>query len=201
MTILLKYFHILTENIAYIGFMLLLFLAVVSFVGGVAFLFQRRTFMADRLSSVIPGKNPGTAKKTQLLISKGSDNFFAKFSNKMHTIVAPTELASKKRLQLIMIQAGLRSEQAYRNFLATKLLLAFLFTLGYLIQSAYYQFSLQALAIAFIAAIVGYNLPNFFIMHLQAKRKERLSRGLPDALDLMVVCVTAGLGLDMTLKR
>ena len=201
MTILLKYFHILTENIAYIGFMLLLFLAVMLFVSSLIFLFQRRNFLADRLSSVMPSKKPARAKETLLLVPEGQRSFFEKMSSKVHTLIAPTELASKKKLQLMMIQAGLRSEQAYHNFLAAKLLFAFLFSFGYLLRSAYYQFSPQALAIALIAAIVGYNLPNFFIMHLRDKRKKNLGRGLPDALDLMVVCVTAGLGLDMTLKR
>lgn len=201
MTIILKYFHIFIENIDYIGFMVLLFLAVVLFVGSCIFLFQHRNFMAERLRSVMPQEKSMGAKTKQHLLQKGPRGFLENMSAKLHPIVAPTELATQKRLQLMMIQAGFRSRQAYHNFLAAKLLLAFLFPFGFLLKSAFYKFSPQALAIAFIAAIVGYNVPNFFMMYLRDKRKERLARGLPDALDLMVVCVTAGLGLDMTLKR
>ena len=201
MTIILKYLHILTENIMYIGFMVLLFLSVMLFVGSLIFFLQRRSFMADRLTAIMPAKKKLGAKSGQLLLQKGPQSIFEKLSSKVHTIIAPTELATKKRLQLMMIQAGFHSEQAYHNFLAAKLLCAFLFTFGYLIKSAYYQFSVQAWAIAFICAVIGYNMPNFVIIQLRDQRKGRLTRGLPDALDLMVVCVTAGLGLDMTLKR
>ena len=173
MTIILKYFHILTENIEYIGFMVLLFLAVVFFVGGLIFLLQRRNFMADRLSSVLPSRNPFRSKKTPQLVQEGPQGFFEKVSSKIHPIIAPTELSTKKRLQLMMIQAGFRSEQAYHNFLAAKLIFAFLFPCAYLLKTAFYKFSPQSLAIALIAAIVGYYVPNFFIQHQRDKRKEK----------------------------
>ncbi|GAA5510241.1 type II secretion system F family protein [Novipirellula caenicola] len=49
--------------------------------------------------------------------------------------------------------------------------------------------------------IVGFMLPKFVLGHLAKKRKEKIFLGLPDALDLMVVCVEAGLGMDQALRK
>lgn len=48
---------------------------------------------------------------------------------------------------------------------------------------------------------VGYMLPNLLLGQLAKKRKEKIFLGLPDALDLMVVCVEAGLGMDQALRK
>ena len=55
--------------------------------------------------------------------------------------------------------------------------------------------------ITIILAVVGFYLPNLWIKLRIAGRKEKIQRGLPDALDLMVVCVEAGTGLDAALNR
>jgi tight adherence protein C len=54
---------------------------------------------------------------------------------------------------------------------------------------------------ALFLAILGYFTPNLWVWLMTLARQERIFKGLPDALDLMVVCVEAGLGLDMTFKR
>ena len=59
----------------------------------------------------------------------------------------------------------------------------------------------QALLKVILYAILGYYIPNMWIYLATKARQERIVKGLPDALDLMVVCVEAGLGLDATFKR
>ncbi|TWU01765.1 type II secretion system F family protein [Neorhodopirellula pilleata] len=49
--------------------------------------------------------------------------------------------------------------------------------------------------------IVGFGLPSFVLSYLASKRRESIFLGLPDALDLMVVCVEAGLGMDQALRK
>jgi tight adherence protein C len=53
----------------------------------------------------------------------------------------------------------------------------------------------------FSFAAVGYMLPSIWLLRMATKRKEKIMRGLPDALDLMVICVEAGLGLDQAMLR
>ncbi|MDM4015473.1 type II secretion system F family protein [Roseiconus lacunae] len=49
--------------------------------------------------------------------------------------------------------------------------------------------------------IIGFMIPKFALDFLAKKRMERIFLGLPDALDLMVVCVEAGLGMDQALRK
>ena len=100
-----------------------------------------------------------------------------------------------------MIQAGFRSDQGYRNFLAAKTAGTVLLPLAWLFRSLFISFDTKTLAVALSLAAVGYLLPDFILTHFLQKRQERIFKAVPDALDMMVVCVEAGLGLDMTFKR
>ena len=51
------------------------------------------------------------------------------------------------------------------------------------------------------AALVGLMIPPFVLLRLLSRRQERIRRGLPDALDLLVVCVEAGISLDAAILR
>ena len=50
-------------------------------------------------------------------------------------------------------------------------------------------------------AIVGYMAPDFWLTWKTGKRKKKIQRSMPDAIDLLVICVDAGLGLDQALLR
>ena len=52
-----------------------------------------------------------------------------------------------------------------------------------------------------IGMILGFMVPNLFLEQLVKARKQKIFLGLPDALDLMVVCVEAGLGMDQALRK
>lgn len=49
--------------------------------------------------------------------------------------------------------------------------------------------------------VIGFMLPSFLLGHLAKRRMQKIFLGLPDALDLMVVCVEAGLGMDQALRK
>jgi tight adherence protein C len=52
-----------------------------------------------------------------------------------------------------------------------------------------------------IAAAIGYYLPNAILAHMVERRQRTILESFPDALDLLTVCVEAGLGLDAALLR
>jgi tight adherence protein C len=52
-----------------------------------------------------------------------------------------------------------------------------------------------------VAPVVGFFGPDLVLGHLISKRRESVSRALPDALDLLVICLEAGLGLDQAVVR
>ncbi|WP_348269129.1 type II secretion system F family protein [Edaphobacter paludis] len=49
--------------------------------------------------------------------------------------------------------------------------------------------------------VIGYMIPDFWLGHLGKGRQKRIQKSIPDAIDLMVICVDAGLGLDQALLR
>jgi tight adherence protein C len=60
---------------------------------------------------------------------------------------------------------------------------------------------LTPLLIALIGAILGWVAPSFIVSHLASKRANDVASGLPDALELLVVCVGAGLSLEDSVDR
>ncbi|MEQ8193690.1 MAG: type II secretion system F family protein [Rhodospirillales bacterium] len=114
-----------------------------------------------------------------------------------------SEQAAKTSLRLA--QAGWRSKDALVTYFFLKISLPFVFGGIALL----FLYGGQALAmppvakipIAMLAVIVGAYLPEVLITNAVQKRRRQLLKGLPDALDLLVICVEAGLGLDAALNR
>jgi tight adherence protein C len=112
------------------------------------------------------------------------------------------------KLKTKMAHAGFRSEAAPALFLSLKLamLIAGLFLGGgtVLIMAHLNGLPLfghkNLVKAVFIAGAMFY-LPDMVLWWITKRRKEKIFLGLPDALDLMVVCVEAGLGLDQAMRR
>ncbi len=60
---------------------------------------------------------------------------------------------------------------------------------------------IQGVIFAVLAAGLGYSLPGFWLANRTAARKRRINNGLPDALDLMIVCVEAGSALEQAIVK
>jgi len=111
--------------------------------------------------------------------------------------VAPKSPSEMGKLRQRLVTAGYRSSEAVVIFLGIRLGLALL------------CFSLLAmpilmrpnLAVALGACGLGYLLPGIVLARLAKRRQHRIRLGLPDALDLLVVSVEAGLGLDQAIQR
>ncbi len=108
----------------------------------------------------------------------------------------------RNALRTGLVRAGYRSLQAVTVFMGSKLLLACLLPLLWI---AYATATAKALGNAAMLTIVwagiGFYLPTLFIGWRQRERQYELTSSLPDALDLMVVCVEAGLGMTAALQR
>ncbi|MFZ1031229.1 MAG: type II secretion system F family protein [Candidatus Acidiferrales bacterium] len=63
------------------------------------------------------------------------------------------------------------------------------------------MYRLNVVFVPLLAAVVGYLLPELWLMWRVQARQHRLRLALPDALDMLVICVEAGLGLDQALMR
>lgn len=198
---IINYFYRLLEQREYVALHILIFLAASLFFGGIVFLFNRRNLISERLNRLLSGKKTPETKPGKLFEDESHNGLTAKITQPIHKIIAPTDFSDKKKIRLRLIQAGFRSNHAYTNYLAAKVILAVILPLPYLVYSSYYNLTPLAITTSAVLAVTGFFLPNLFLNHMISKRQLAMSRALPDAVDLMVVCVEAGLGLDMTFKR
>ena len=65
----------------------------------------------------------------------------------------------------------------------------------------YFLGTSRGLLIGSLMAVMGYMLPGFWLARQTTKRKKLIANGLPDALDLLIVCVEAGMGLDQGIAK
>jgi len=107
---------------------------------------------------------------------------------------SPNEMG---KLQLRLVRAGFRSHDAVIVFFGVRIGMALLL-FGVLGSSLFMR---PNLGYALAAAGVGYLLPSMALGRLERRRQHRIRMGLPDALDLLVVSVEAGLGLDQAIQR
>ena len=108
----------------------------------------------------------------------------------------------RNALRTGLVRAGFRSPAAMTVFLGTKLMLACALPLLWLAFASATGRSIgNSLVLTIVWAGVGFYLPTLYIGHRQKERYTDIMSALPDALDLMVVCVEAGLGMTAALQR
>jgi tight adherence protein C len=95
-----------------------------------------------------------------------------------------------------LIQAGLRESRHSSYYFGARLLLAAVGLAGVLAFSGFSSLSLLVCVPA-----LGFFIPRFFLKRMIKDRQQRIRIALPDALDLTVICVEAGLALDQALMR
>jgi tight adherence protein C len=105
----------------------------------------------------------------------------------------------------LLARAGIRSNEAMVRYLFARLSLPFAFGLGVLVDASGPNLlpvpeNLRLFA-ALGGAVLGFYAPDVFLKNLIKKRAHQLELGLPDALDLLVICAEAGLSLDAALVR
>jgi tight adherence protein C len=116
--------------------------------------------------------------------------------------VADGDYSQLSRLRFL--RAGYRQSNAPAVYWGIKILLVFLFPAFLLVYRLFiyttmtYQMTMTMLI---FGALFGYYLPDIWLRQKSDKRKEKLLYALPDALDLLVICVEAGIGIDAALLR
>ncbi len=118
-----------------------------------------------------------------------------------HFVPSEREVRAKSALRLR--RAGIRSPTALRAFFGVRLALAVVFsTVAMTAVLSFFRIDFAtAVLIAIATAVAGYMLPALWLEHAIRRRMRALRRGLPDALDLLVVCSEAGLGLNQGIQR
>jgi len=116
----------------------------------------------------------------------------------------PSEGWDQSPLKIKFVNAGWRSPDAPKIYFIIKTLLTLLFAfIIYLVQDKSTQTNnaSEALFIIILSAAIGYYLPNIVMSRVGAKRKQEIMETLPDATDLLIVCMEAGLSFDQALAK
>jgi tight adherence protein C len=113
--------------------------------------------------------------------------------------------AEETRASLRLAQAGIRSEQAVIRYMFMRFALPFVFgVVGILLVYVVNAFPLPGplkLPVVMALVVFGAFAPNIYITNAKIKRQQALTKSLPDALDLMIICVEAGLSIDAAFHR
>jgi tight adherence protein C len=111
--------------------------------------------------------------------------------------IAPKSASETGKLQQRLIAAGYRNSEALIVFFGIRIGVALglfgLFSTPIIMR--------PDLSVALVACLLGYILPGMMLARMAKARQHKIRLGLPDALDLLVVSVEAGLGLDQAILR
>src|SRR5215467_13705682 len=108
----------------------------------------------------------------------------------------PLSPADVSRTRAWLIQAGYRDASHVNYYLGSRVLMA---AVGFGLVALLSGFNNLPLLIGITG--LGFILPRFILKRMIKHRQQRIRLGLPDALDLTVICVEAGLALDQALQR
>jgi tight adherence protein C len=175
--------------------------SVIALLAGVrAMFFSRPSEVVERLERTVGRAD--TSDRFDREVAPGRT--LARVLQPLSWIVRPTKAAELSRLRGKLIQAGYRGNYSLEIFLGTKIVFAAVLTVGFLQLNAHVANRIQFpfdMVITVWTCIVAFFLPNFWLNAKVKERQTAIERGLPDALDLLVTCVEAGLGLDAALAR
>src|SRR5271169_1633655 len=167
---------------------ILTFFAVVAILGALAYAF-------------LPGEM-GIASRLSRMLDVAAPVSESRFKEKQEELLKDA-LASVGKLvsgetassqsQLMLLRAGFRRPEARQAIAGLRILLPVL-----LVGVAYFSGLYRGRAVLVFAgaAVIGYIVPEIWLMRRVRARQRRLRAAIPDGLDLLVICVEAGLGLD-----
>ncbi len=129
----------------------------------------------------------------------------ADISRPISQLSIPKEGWEDSPLRLRLMNAGWRTPEAAALYFAAKTVLALmlpLLGLAWLLRTTLVDDhqSVLWMILALLGAI-GYYAPNVVLTRCRARRQREILEGFPDALDLLTVCIEAGLGMDAALMR
>lgn len=134
--------------------------------------------------------------------AREAEEKLAKTLKSLSRLTAPKEKRELTTLQKKLSYAGYRRPNASVVFFGLKALGSMVFGGAAVVYSLFSaQTVLQGLIPVIVGTAIGLYGPNLWLTWKTSRRNDTLSKTLPNALDFLVVCVEAGLGLDMALKR
>jgi tight adherence protein C len=175
------------------GFAAFTFVAIFLLIASGGLLLFYRATMLQRISAVVTPRTAqgGLFRRLQRRVSVGG--VVQRFER-----VMPKSQAEVSVVQQRLIRAGIRSDSAVNVFYGAKVAVPLALCLLVMLSgvSRFGPFFVYALALG-----LGYLAPDFWLGRKIKKRQKRIRLGLPDVLDLLVICMEAGQSLDQATAR
>lgn len=159
----------------------------------------RKSRAYERLEEM---RDPGARRRANSENSGTMSSMIEKAAPALSKALQPKSETEQSDLKVRLSNAGFSHPNAPRNFLALKLVGLIL---GVLFGTVYGFASMGASSKSWMAIVIGgglgFYIPELLLTLLKMSRQSKIFLQLPDALDLLVVCVEAGLGLDAGMRR
>ena len=162
-------------------------------VSGGLLLFYREE-MLQRISDAI---NPQPKEKSLLTAIQKTGLSIGGVIEHFENVLPKSQAEVSIVLQRLQ-HAGFRDESAVKIFYGSKVLVPLLFCILVLVSGLG---DMGGFFVYLIAAALGFLAPDFWLGRRIKKRQSKVRRGLPDVLDLLVICIEAGLSLDHATAR
>jgi tight adherence protein C len=175
----------------------LLFFAVVLVVVGAGAMLAEQEFFQRRLGSSNEAVAIRTAPGARITLEDG-------FLKQFDSLVTPKNAAELSAIRKRLIQAGYRRPSAVRVFYAAKAVLALAVVVIVAILTSLFFSDLPAPILGIVimmALLVGYGLPSYWVQRQIETRRQSAQLGFPDLLDMLLICLEAGNGLDQAARR
>lgn len=166
-------------------------------------LYKPQSAATERLRKLAGGRDIGAGQSGSVVIPDESPaaDLAQRLANPINKLLPPSATEAKK-LQKQLMHAGFRSPESPIIYRAIQIASMAGFPLMVAGACAFMARPLgSALVYIIIAFVVGFILPRFFLNKITKNRQRDLRWGLADALDLMVVSVEAGLGLNAAMMK
>ena len=164
---------------------------------GVLSYYNSRKVVRDRFRTASTDSMP--------LIYRGEANSFKKqFLNWISSLghYAIDEKQDDSKLRQSLIQAGFRHPKGTAIYFGIRFLLALLLPVIYLLANVMNGvMSRGNLMVCFMLAGAGFYVVPYLLKFITSRRQDRIDKALPDVLDLLIVCMEAGLALQATINR
>ena len=179
------------------GFAVITFSAICLLIASAGLLLFYRQAMVQRISAVIT-RRPMREKRSGLkgAIQQTGSSLGGMVEHLER--VLPRSQAEVSVIQQRLIRAGYRKDSAVRIFYGAKVLVPISLCLFFTVtRIAYFNpFLVYALSLG-----LGFLAPDFWLGRRISSRQSHIRRGLPDVLDLMIICIEAGQSLDQATTR
>ena len=183
----------------------LILIVIFALVALVVFIITNLTTRRMRVTrelAEISGEGSSTTNET--LTRQRNEGIWARMVKRIEQSGLDLSDTAETDITKLLKAAGYNSPAAPRVYTLVRLLLIFVLPAVYLI-SVLNQPEAPTLMRMYLTcallAVVGIYVPNLFVRYKAEKRRKEVINGFPDCLDLMLVCVEAGLGLEAALDR